>query len=542
MRLPYCSTSPSDIGSEVELVGIALALGAGHVREWSAAEAALATVLQPPKPPKPLVQEVRDAIVAGEDPLGVAFTGLRNAEARRPLGATYTPSEIVAAMVEWAQSEGEPKRVVDPGAGSGRFAVAAGRRFPKAEIIAVEIDPLAAMLARAHLAAAGLAGRSHVLVSDYRAFRPERIDGQTLYVGNPPYVRHHQVEAAWKQWLVATAGVRGLRASQLSGLHVHFFLATVAHAAVRDYGTFITSAEWLDVNYGALVRELILDGLGGHAIHLIEPTATPFEDAATTAAITCFRIGDQPRSVRLRRVKSVTDLGKLNRGQPVSRDRLAAAHRWTPLTRPARRVPKGYIELGEICRVHRGAVTGANSTWIVGPEWPGLPESVLFPSVTRARELFDAATVLARAGHLRQVVDIPPDLDAFEGEEREQVERFLRSAKRRGAADGYIARHRRAWWSVGLHAPAPILATYMARRPPVFVLNVVEARHINIAHGIYPREPTAARVLDALAAYLRESVTLDRGRTYAGGLTKFEPREMERLPVPDLAMLAAPGC
>jgi hypothetical protein len=39
-------------------------------------------------------------------------------------------------------------------------------------------------------------------------------------------------------------------------------------------------------------------------------------------------------------------------------------------------------------------------------------------------------------------------------------------------------------------------------------------------------------VLDRLAAYLRSSVALGQGRTYAGGLTKFEPGEMERLTVP----------
>lgn len=539
VRIPYCSTDPTDIGSEAELGGLAVALGAVHVRGWSADETSLVAALQPPKPPKRLVRELREAIAAGADPLGDAFTRLRSAELRRPLGATYTPNEIVAAMIEWAESEGQPERVVDPGAGSGRFAVAAGRHFPRAEIIAVEVDPLAAILARGHLAAIGAAKRSRVLVCDYRAFRPQTTDGQTLYVGNPPYVRHHQIDASWKRWLVVTGKAQGLRASQLSGLHVHFFLATVAHAAPGDYGTFITSAEWLDVNYGTLVRELVLDGLGGQAIHVVEPTATPFQDAATTAAITCFRIGDRPRAVRLRRVKSIAELGKLNGGRPVSRRRLADAHRWTPFTRPTRKVPEGYIELGEICRVHRGAVTGANSTWIVEPGWSSLPETVLFRSVTRARELFEAATVLTRARHLRQVIDIPPDLGVFEGEERVRIERFLRSARRQGAADGYIATHRRAWWSIRLPAPAPILATYMARRPPVFVRNVVEARHINIAHGIYPREPLAARVLDALAAHLRESVTLDRGRTYAGGLTKFEPREMERLPIPDLGVLAA---
>jgi hypothetical protein len=85
---------------------------------------------------------------------------------------------------------------------------------------------------------------------------------------------------------------------------------------------------------------------------------------------------------------------------------------------------------------------------------------------------------------------------------------------------------------VRLRAPAPILATYMARRPPAFVRNLAGARHVNIAHGLYPREPLPAAALDGLAAFLRRSVSPRQGRTYAGGLTKFEPGEMERLPVP----------
>jgi hypothetical protein len=72
----------------------------------------------------------------------------------------------------------------------------------------------------------------------------------------------------------------------------------------------------------------------------------------------------------------------------------------------------------------------------------------------------------------------------------------------------------------------------MARRPPAFVINRVAARHINVAHGLYPRQPMPGRAIGRLAAALRATVTTDSGRTYAGGLTKFEPREMERLPVP----------
>jgi adenine-specific DNA-methyltransferase len=104
-----------------------------------------------------------------------------------------------------------------------------------------------------------------------------------------------------------------------------------------------------------------------------------------------------------------------------------------------------------------------------------------------------------------------------------------------------VARHRTPWWRVRLAEPPPILASYMARRPPVFVRNLAGARFVNIAHGLYPREPLPPPVLDALAGYLRQSVTTDEGRVYAGGLVKFEPREMERLPVPSPSLLAIPG-
>jgi hypothetical protein len=72
----------------------------------------------------------------------------------------------------------------------------------------------------------------------------------------------------------------------------------------------------------------------------------------------------------------------------------------------------------------------------------------------------------------------------------------------------------------------------MARRPPTFVRNLAGARHVNIAHGLYPRDPLPPIALDSLAAYLRGSVSAAQGRVYAGGLAKFEPGEMERLPVP----------
>ena len=184
-------------------------------------------------------------------------------------------------------------------------------------------------------------------------------------------------------------------------------------------------------------------------------------------------------------------------------------------------------------------MTGANGTWITSRDDSRLPASTLFPSVTRARELFDAGDRLKSLDGLRCVIDLPENLDELDPSERRAVERFLRAARAGNVHEGYIARHRKCWWSVGLRSPAPIIATYMARRPPAFVRNPVGARHVNVAHGLYPREPMTATVLDRLAGVLSATVTTDGGRIYAGGLTKFEPGEMSRLAVPSVDLLAA---
>jgi len=522
------------MSDEQALASLALALGAESLGPLSESERELATNARAIRPSA--LSEVREAIHAGMDPLGDSFCRLRSAAERRPMGATYTPRIIVSAMTDWVASR-SPELIVDPGAGSGRFLIAAARALPRVRLLAVEVDPLAALLCRAHVVTAGFGKRAQVVVRDFRDFRLPDGVGRTAFLGNPPYVRHHQIDSGWKSWLVQKASSLGVAASQLAGLHAHFFLATATLARKGDFGVFITAAEWLDVNYGALVRKLFLGRLGGESLHVLEPKAQAFPDAASTAAISCFTVGSQTKTVFLRRVASLEQLAPLEGGRAVRRERLEMSNRWTPLTHATRKTPEGYVELGELCRVHRGQVTGFNKVWIEGPHSKEMPDFLLFPSVTRARELFDARGILDTSQRLKRVIDLPVDLDCLDIDSRKAVNRFLRYARGVGADRGFIAQHRKAWWSVGLRDPAPILATYMARRPPAFVRNLTDARHLNIAHGIYPREKLSSRMLDALVRYLSSNISVQDGRTYAGGLTKFEPKEMERLAVPGPELL-----
>lgn len=157
--------------------------------------------------------------------------------------------------------------------------------------------------------------------------------------------------------------------------------------------------------------------------------------------------------------------------------------------------------------------------------------------MTRARELLAADDALTSVHALRRVIDLPVDLDTLTPNERVAVDLYLDWARKLGTHKGYVASNRRAWWAVGLKEPAPILCTYMARRAPAFVRNLCGARHLNIAHGLYPREPLDEAFLEQLLAFLKGNVCINAGRIYAGGLAKFEPREVERLTIPSLERL-----
>jgi hypothetical protein len=61
---------------------------------------------------------------------------------------------------------------------------------------------------------------------------------------------------------------------------------------------------------------------------------------------------------------------------------------------------------------------------------------------------------------------------------------------------------------------------------------------VNIAHGLFPSKPMSPEVTAEIADHLnllgKEFVGF--GRTYQGGLEKFEPGEMEALPLSQVSV------
>lgn len=475
---------------------------------------------------------LREAVDRGEDPLGDLFCVERSAEERRLLGATYTPSGLVHRMIDFAASLcPRPSRIIDAGAGSGRFTLQAARRFPYAQVIAVEYDTIAADILEANVRMAGMSDRVEIRRADYREIELAPVEGPTLFIGNPPYVRHHDISPEWKAWFSQEAASFGLKASQLSGLHLHFFLQTLRLSKIGDICLFVTAAEWMDTNYGSFLRSCLRGPLGGLSVHVTPPEMRVFDDALTTAAVTACSPWRSSEQIKFGQVDLAWDFSS---GNSVLLADLDAKSSWTKhlSDEPLKVAEEDLVELGEYFRVSRGQVTGANKVFIVGNETPPLPPICQVRTVTKAKDLSIEGHVLKCHDQLKEVVELPADLSGFSKGEMAQVNAFLEWARAQGAHESYIARHRKPWWRVGLHDPAPILCTYMGRRPPIFVLNQAKAPMLNIAHGLYPRKKMSQGTLDRVCLWLRENVSVGQGRTYAGGLTKFEPKEVERIRVP----------
>ena len=314
--------------SEGSIARLAMALGAEGVGgPLSKAEVTLvAEAGALATPPPEYVRAIWSDIRQGNDPLGELFYSLRDADERRSSGSVYTPAEIVDPMVAWVVAQ-SPSRVVDAGAGSGRFTAAVLRANVNLAVMAVDLDPLATLMTRAAVAVLGGTNVT-VLQADFTKLRLLSVEGPTAFIGNPPYVRHHELSPKTKAWAQLAAASVGHKVSGLAGLHAYFYLAVATLARPGDIGCFVTSGEWLDVNYGAIIRCLLVDQLGGEEVHVVEPEATPFDGTATTAAVVQFRIGTPKTGIGFRTVSNLPQLSPLiASASPVARERLNEATR-----------------------------------------------------------------------------------------------------------------------------------------------------------------------------------------------------------------------
>ena len=222
---------------------------------------------------------------------------------RHRYGQHYTPAEVAKLLAAFAVRT-ESDLVFDPSCGDGRLldealrlkgevSPANRRRYHARQVFGADRSATAVELAARTGAKVGVGDffdiePGHALDESFAL--PAKFDA---IIGNPPYIRQELMGASDKRRIekclerdrANLPDVYWPHWSGRSDIYVYFFAHAMRFLARNGRLVFLTASSWLDVGYGAALREFLLENF--RVIAVIESGSESFfEDASINTAIT----------------------------------------------------------------------------------------------------------------------------------------------------------------------------------------------------------------------------------------------------------------
>lgn len=478
---------------------------------------------------------------------------------RNRLGQFATPTVLAQDILAFASSllpTGEKISFLDPAIGTGAFYSALQKIFPKQQIVEAfgfEIDPHYGKPAASLWKHSGLTLR----LSDFT--REDPSPRFNLIVCNPPYVRHHHLQNDDKNRLKwRTFKMSGMKLSGLAGLYCHFLGLSHAWMAEDAIAGWLIPSEFMDVNYGEVVKRYLLERVTLLRIHRFDPNDVQFADALVSSTIVWIK-----NSLPLSSHDVIFTLGgtlfKPNFSRRIAAQSLRHEPKWTRFPAADVRQWTARPKISDFFKITRGVATGDNTFFILTEEdikIRSLPMETFRPILPSPRYLRQNEVNSDERGNPlleRRLFLLDTKLSEEEIKDRfPAIHAYLEEGKAHGRHERYICSHRTPWYAQEQRPPAPIVCTYLGRgdaksgRPFRFILNNSFATVANVYLAMYPT-PLLARAMTSDPSLIRRvwaalnEITpdqlLDEGRVYGGGLHKLEPRELANVDASAIAEL-----
>jgi hypothetical protein len=499
----------------------------------------------------PLTGLDRDGLLddTGGDLLALTYEWAVSGINRRRLGTFFTPAALVDHMITAASAmfpDGGPALVADPGAGVGAFSRAARRRWPDADVAAVDVNVVTLGLLAARLHADGQRGGEHVrlLATDYLAWLTEGWPTEStprLILGNPPYTRHQHLTAKEKQDAREAAG--DLISSGLAGLSAYFLAASLRALEPDDGLCLLLPGSWCETRYGREIRQWLWASRNRRVtVEFFPSRVEVFPGTQVTAMVLLVGPAQQTSQPF-----AVVDADLTPKGvqvmRTVTRPRTdVCPATFTELLRDKHAVLAGAEPLSEHATIRRGVATGASEFFFLTDAQKSkhrLPAAALRPALVKPRHTGrltlteDAHEAIGRKGHPRWLLDLNEDPDLANS--RPSLVTYLATGRAAQIHERYLPRQRPEWFIVEpVNAPDLFLAP-VGKDSHRVIVNTVGAVGSNNFYGIYLKE-VAPWTAAALATWMRslegQEALASLARHYQGGSLKIEPRALRGLMVP----------
>lgn len=450
----------------------------------------------------------------------MAVAGQRQLHAKA-LGAFYTPATIAEALAVWLVRDGT-ERLLEPSVGDGSLVLATIRRAKelrgenaRVSFVACDINPAAIDAVMPKLPKGS---EAHAI--DFLQLDPMRTGSFDGVIANPPFTRNHSLAASRRIALRERFKVFGA-----AGLWVHFLLHAIEFLSHGGRLASVIPASGLFSKYGQTALKRLASEFSQVEIHHIIDKPLWSNGADERGALFLaegYRKGSSELPVP-------TQWSAHGKGVDVISDRIDEFDQLMQISEP----------LNSIATLSIGAVTGCNSVFLLDDMERcsmGVPISELRPVVSRVRHLSglqisaDELLSKARAGEKTWIL-APDSLIQRGSGTRRQLAKITKD-KRKSTV--WFTK-RTPWWRVQLGEPCHAIFTYMNDEGPKLVLANSGVYCTNTLHRVrFNRDRTHDEQMAAALTMISTfgQLAAERiGRSYGGGVLKFELMEARRMPV-----------
>ncbi len=494
--------------------------------------------------------------------LQATLDGMKTQEARNVMGQFSTPYTLANDILSHATKffkNNDKVRFLDPAFGTGSFFSALKKAFKPSQIEAAtgyEIDEHYALPTKELWAGSIL----DFHIEDFTKALPPSKDEEkyNLIVCNPPYVRHHHITKDKKRLKESVLHASNINLSGLAGLYCYFIGLSQSWMTPNGVAIWLIPSEFMDVNYGQVIKEFLLNEVTLLQIHRFNPSDVQFNDALVSSTIVCFK-NTKPSPDHKVIFTYGGSLDKPECEKEVSTQALAKETKWTRFPLLSERDTSGSLKLSDFFIVKRGIATGDNKYFVLPRgeiTQKHLPISQFRPILPSPRYL-DETEIGADENGFPDINNQLFVLDSTLPIEElrlayPKLYAYLQEGVEKGVPERYLCKSRKIWYSQERRSESQFYCTYIGRsdnankKPFRFILNHSKAIVSNSYLILYPRPALKTIIeqhplqkvalINALNAIAGKAM-LEEGRVYGGGMHKLEPKELSNVPVPDLLAL-----
>lgn len=455
---------------------------------------------------------------------------------KKDYGQFFTPAHV-ARKATASVNLGRGETLMDAGCGTGIFPLTVLKNLVERQedpasfgYLGIENDMLLTLSAAVSLEWADAPSNWRVLFANYLSLKTDDIrqilgEGRRIdaVISNPPFVRSRRLGERTE--LAAELGL-----SRSSGLH-SFFLAYTLKLIKRCRMLFIVPLEMNGTHYGSTQLEQLRT-----AFRLDNEVIYYDERAHSWNSLAFHQISLDMHTV-------ISHAWNLVLFHPISDRRTEA-----PTSQKAEKKEKATTFLSCLAAVHRGISTGANRFFVLTEN--RAKELGIWGNVAYLRRIIPTKIAKARLGvvfddetwqHLRKegkpcwLLSLPEKVpDSFPS----GIKQYLREGERLGIHMSPTCKNRKYWYSIRIPDVPDLLFTYVSRGFPVFTYNKAKAHNLTNLLGVYLKflvfsEDNQMKLLagllsNELVKWVNQNFV---GRRYKGGLIKFEPSDLERMPI-----------